>query len=132
MIEVNTVKTDIPIPRSALPSDCDISNLAAAINLSDATNTIDMSKLLKVTVPSGRVSSNYIFVNTGNTFYNMPNNEPAFYFLTIFDKSSLNKILYSVPIRWCGRVNGTGAITENTVDVYQNLPKPNPIKYFEV
>jgi hypothetical protein len=132
MIEVNTIKTNIPIPRSAIPSDCDISNLAASLSRTEAVDKIDMSKLLKVTLPSGRLSTNYILVNTGDTFNNISNNEPVLYYLTVFDKTSMNKILYTVPVRWCGRVNGTVVNAESNLGVYQNFTNPKPIKYFEV
>lgn len=132
MIEVNAIKTNIPIPRSAIPSGCDISNLGATIYSEDADNSISSSKTLEITIPTGHLNTNYIYVNTGNTFNNIPNNEPAFYYLILYNRTNINEILYTVPIRWCGRLNGTTTTVQSNNETYADMTKSTPIKYFEL
>lgn len=131
MIEVNTLKTNIPIPRSAVPDGVEIDNIGANILLSTATDNINKSEYLPVTVDEGVAYSNYIYVNTGSTFQNQPNNEPKLYYLILFKKDNPTEIFYSVPVRWAGRLNGTTKTGLHNGNNYLDVKNQSNIKYFE-
>lgn len=129
MIEVNSVNTNIPISRSALPDDITVDNIGANLVAFTATDSINAAKSLPVTVTEGAAYSNYFYISTGNTFANLSTNEAKYYYLIVFKKDNPLEILYSVPVRWCGRINAaiksSAHFSNNYLDIKYNT------KYFE-
>lgn len=131
MIEVNTTKTNIAIPRSALPDSITVDNIGANLLPATASDNIIKSKYLPVIIEEGIVYNNYFYINTASTFQNLSNNEPKLYYLIVFRKDTPNEILYTVPIRWCGRINGATKNIQHSSNNYLEIKQNIPVKYFE-
>lgn len=131
MIEVNTIKTNIAIPRSALPDNIEIDNIGVNLLTATADAGINKSKYLPITIEEGIAYSNYFYINTGLTFNNIANNEPTLYYLIVFRKDKPEEIFYTVPVRWCGRLNGNIKNSVHDTNNYLDIKQQKPIKYFE-